>query len=63
MKKRKIIAYICIAFLVGVFGVSIWLVSNSRFFEAIAMVGVTTMLGWFAIPLVSAKNEIEDLSE
>ncbi len=63
MKKRKIIAYISIAILIAVFGLSTWLASNGQFFEAIAVVGVATTLGWFAIPMVSVKNEDKESSE
>ena len=57
MNKRKILAYVIMASLLGVFGLSAWLASQSRYFEAIAVVGVATTVGWFATRVISHNDD------
>ena len=57
MNNRKIIAYAIIVLLIAVFGLSAWLASDSRFIEAISLVGVATTFGWFATRMIPPPDE------
>lgn len=58
--QRKVIAYSAVVALIGMFGLSGWLASDGRFLEAIALVGVTTTLGWFLARIVNRANDTPD---
>ncbi|NQV45961.1 MAG: hypothetical protein HQ501_13705 [Rhodospirillales bacterium] len=59
MPREKVFAYAVIGALMGAFGLTAWLASESRFLEAISVMGVATTLAWFVTRALNRDGDGE----
>lgn len=57
MTRQNVFIYAVIVALLGAFALAAWLASNSRFLEAVSVVGVATTLAWFVARAINKDDD------